>query len=397
MADPVPLSRARTGRARRACLALVGPALLATRSAAAEDAETISVGATYVTDVIGDVSGGLKRGAIWLGRGDLLVDVPGAAIGLPAASFHLDIIAIQGGDFSGRYVGDAQIVSNVQAPAAIRPYEAWGEMPIGTRGLSAKVGLIDLNSEFDVQSVGTFFLNSSFGVGPDFSQSGENGPSIFPAPSAAGLLKLRRPGWSARIGVFDATSGKSRSPHDALPSIGFAGGVLVVAEGDVSIGKDREVQGGLWSFTATGPALDRVGTTGDPRRLQGQRGAYAQVEGRLVSLPHERRLDGWIRVGVADRRVEPIGFYVGGGLTAGNDAGRVGLAMARARLGAPALAAGLGAPSRRAETTVEFSYARPITGWLRMQPDIQYVTHPGWQAGVHNALVAGLRLQFTTR
>lgn len=396
MAKPFPRARPTRGGPALARMAFLLPALFASWPAEAQDAQAIKFGATYVTDIIGDVSGGLRRGIKWLGRGDLLVDVPGAEIGWSAATFHVDVIAIQGGDFSGRYVGDAQIVSNVQSPAAVRPYEAWGEVPIGTGGLLAKAGLIDLNTEFDVQSVGAFFINSSFGVGPDFSQSGENGPSIFPATSAAGMLKLRRPGWSARIGIFDATSGNPRSPHDALPSLHFAGGALVVAEGDVAIGKDREIQAGVWSFTATSPALDRLDPDGEPERLHGQRGAYVQVEGRLLNLADDRRLDGWVRVGVADRRVEPIGSYVGGGVTIGNDEQRGGVAIAHARLGDPAIAAGLGAPGKRAETTIEVSYARPLTGWLRLQPDVQYVIHPGWQPGVPNALVAGVRLQFAT-
>jgi carbohydrate-selective porin OprB len=48
---------------------------------------------------------------------------------------------------------------------------------------SVLAGLYELNSEFyRLQSAG-LFLNSSFGIGPEFSQSGLEGPSIFPSTS----------------------------------------------------------------------------------------------------------------------------------------------------------------------------------------------------------------------
>ena len=48
-------------------------------------------------------------------------------------------------------------------------------MLFGNR-FSALFGRYDLNSEFyRLQSAG-LFLNSSFGIGPEFSLSGQNGP-----------------------------------------------------------------------------------------------------------------------------------------------------------------------------------------------------------------------------
>ena len=53
-------------------------------------------------------------------------------------------------------------------------------------------GLYDINSEFyRLQSAG-LFLNSSFGIGPEFSQSGIDGPSIFPR-TALGVRVAYKP------------------------------------------------------------------------------------------------------------------------------------------------------------------------------------------------------------
>ena len=56
---------------------------------------------------------------------------------------------------------------------------------------SILIGRYDLNTEFyRLQSAG-LFLNSSFGVGPEFSQSGRSGPSIYPNTTFADYRPVR--------------------------------------------------------------------------------------------------------------------------------------------------------------------------------------------------------------
>jgi porin len=51
----------------------------------------------------------------------------------------------------------------------------------------------------------------------------------------------------------------------------------------------------------------------------------------------------------------------------------------------------VGGHAARAETVVELTAQRAITNWLQIQPDLQYVVHPGWNPAADNVLVAGLR------
>lgn len=351
---------------------------------AQETAEVPTVGASYVTDVISNVDGGVRPGTAWLGRADLSITLPVAALSLTGSVFA-DVIAIQGGDFSGRYAGDAQIVSNVQAPAAVRLYELWYEAPL-TGGLGAKIGLVDLNTEFDVQSVGAGFINSSFGVGPEFSQSGDNGPSIFPAPAPALLLKASAKGWTSRLGVFVATAGID-SPRDPLPSLRPSAGALLVLEMERDVGGGRELQLGAWTYTRRSEPLDLSDTPAH------EEGVYVQVEGRLPGTGASAGWNGWVRLGAAAGRVLAIDRYAGGGVTWTRGEGRWGLAVAHARLGNPALSIDLG--QRKAETAIEAHYARRLANWLTVQPDVQYVIHPGWAAGRRAASVVALRLIVT--
>jgi porin len=53
------------------------------------------------------------------------------------------------------------------------------------------VGRYDLNSEFYRLQSASLFLNSSFRIGPEFSHSGQNGPSIFPFASVGGRFAIK--------------------------------------------------------------------------------------------------------------------------------------------------------------------------------------------------------------
>jgi porin len=368
-----------------ACAVLVPEAVLAQE----EPTNVIEFGASYITDIIGNVDGGEKKGFVWLGRADLTMSVDGSAFGWDGAELFVDVLAVQHPDFSGRYVGDAQTVSNVQGESSVRPIEAWIAGPLGG-GVSAKVGMIDLNSEFDVQSVGKHFIGSSHGIGPDFSQSGANGPSIFPAGATAVMLHYEDEDWALRFGLFDAVAGSKRNPRRAAFRIPGDTGALLVGEVDRKLVGGGEVQLGAWHYT---PRFERL----DPARAgKGvSQGAYAMIEGP-VARRAGRQLDAWLRLGVASSAVNEIGTYVGGGVAYGNDNARMGLAVAHARRGAPArrAAAASGDESDRAETAIELTYAYRLTPWLTLQPDFQYVINPGWDPGRRNAAVAGIRFSF---
>lgn len=357
----------------------LGLALVA--SSAAADEPAVKLGASYVTDVLADVDGGRERGAAWLGRGDVTLSVDGGAIGLDGVRFFADVLATQPGDFSGNKVGDFQTVSNVQADSPLRPFELYVEASV-TRRFSVKAGLADLNVDFDVQQIGALFLNSAHGIGPDFSQSGVNGPSIFPASATAVIGRYDGGVWQARIGMFDAVAGSVADPRRTVFRLPGSKGALIVGEVERRFGK-AELQLGAWRYT------DRFAAQDAPGRRVASQGAYALVEG-----PLSNRLSAWLRVGLADARANPIAAYLGGGVTHGDDRSRIGLAVAHAMLGGPARRSLIEETrALRAETAIELTWARQIADGVTIQPDVQYVVNPGWNPAVRDALVIGSRLR----
>ena len=352
----------------------------------------VDLGAGYVSDTFANLAGGRERGVRIMGKLDLTADVDGAVFGIDGAQAYLNLQLLHGESLSEELVGDGQVVSNIDAPPGQRVLEAWLKFPFGGGAGFAKAGLIDLNTDFDVQSVGGLFVNSSHGIGPDFSQSGLNGPSIYPTTSSAVVIGWKQPLWSARAGLFDAVSGDPDRPRRTVVRFPGESGLLLVAEADVALGPSAELQIGAWTYTTRFDAV-RQPTENAQRRLSGNRGAYAMLEGTL-SRQGERTLDGWVRAGVAEASINPIGFYAGGGLTFGDEDSRFGIAVGHARLGDPAI---LAAEIRldRAETNLELSWSHRLSEQLTVQPDLQYVINPGWDSALRDAFVLGLRLDIS--
>lgn len=371
----------------RKAFALTACAIMAPEVACAQEQRPgpVTLGGSYVTDVLSNLDGGERRGTAWLGRIDMTLSVDASLLGWEGGEAFVDVLAVQRPDFSGVYVGDAQTVSNVQGDSAVRPIEAWIAGPLGG-GLSVKFGMIDLNAEFDVQSVGKHFINSSHGIGPEFSQTGVNGPSIFPAGATAAMVRFEGTDWAMRFGVFDAVAGSTRNPRRAVFRLPGARGALLVGEVDRKLGKGVELQLGAWRYT---PKFDHIDPEIDARGVS--QGAYAMVEG-TTTRGDEVELSAWLRAGVASARVNEIGSYVGGGVTMGKGVQRLGLAVAHARRGRAARRAV--EHSDRAETAIELTYAYRIWPGLTVQPDLQYVVNPGWVPTRADAIVAGVRFSF---
>ncbi len=339
----------------------------------------LDFGASYTADMLSALGGSPSRGTDLVGRVDAWLDFDGPAAGLDTLSARIDLMAVHGPDFSGRRTGAYQTVSSLEADTLPHVYEAWAQWK-PSPNVSAKAGLIDLNAEFDMQNTGALFVNSAFGIGPDISQSGLAGPSIFPMTASALVVRLQRGRKALALGVFDALAGARHDPRKLAVRFPGTTGALLIAEARVPVGTWL-LQFGGWHYTTRFDALDPA----RPPALS--RGAYGMLEGTVT-----RRLSTWVRLGVADARANPVAAYVGGGAVATLGAWRLGLAAAHARLGQAARET-LVAPgrARRAETVIELTAQRSVAPWLNIQPDLQYVIHPGWAPGAPDTLVAGLR------
>ncbi|MDH5737676.1 MAG: carbohydrate porin, partial [Gammaproteobacteria bacterium] len=163
------------------------------------------------TGEYGKNTGGIEDDSTYLDNLDITMTF-NDAFGQEGATFFVYFL-YNAGDGPSDAIGDAQGASNIDAPTTSKFYELWYETGIGTDN-SVKVGLYDLNSEFDAIETAGLFLNSSHGIGPDYAQSGVNGPSIFPTTSFGARLDFNLgDGYFFRFAVLDGVSGDPDDHH----------------------------------------------------------------------------------------------------------------------------------------------------------------------------------------
>jgi len=376
--------------------------LTGTESGGAAPALDVSV--VYTADTWHNAGGGLRKGWRYLDNLDVTLNVDAErAFGWRGATFFLYGLYNNGQSLSDELVGDLQVVSNIDAGVqAARVYEAWIEQRLMDDRLSLKAGLYDLNSEFDTTESGGLFLNSSHGIGPDFSQSGENGPSIFPVTSLAFRAEYSfSDTLLLRAAVLDGVPGDPDRPRRTAVKLSSDDGALLVAELNY-LDERTKVAVGSWRYTAKFEDLVATAETGEPVERRGNGGAYVLAERKLAreTADDAQGLSSWVRLGFADERFNPVGRYVGGGLVytgpfAGRDEDQLGLAFSRVRFGARyrEAAAIAGEPVGRGETNVELTYRTAVAPWLTLQPDVQYVINPSGVPGRRDALVLGIRTE----
>jgi porin len=361
--------------------------------AAMSEEPLLDLSAANVTDVLTDVSGGLRRQTRFLDKFDVTAAFVGDNHERPGWSAFLDLQATNGGNFSASVSGDAEVISNIEAPAGTRVLDAWIARDFNGEG-GVKTGIVDLNTEFDVQATGALFLNASHGIGPDFSQAGQNGPSIFPAPGlgAVGWL-ITDDHWQIKAGIFEGISGDPAHPGRTALNLSSEEGALLVFEARNHISPDFVVGGGVWHFTAPFDTLDAA------KQSRANTGAYAIADGVLYAAPEGDRagLSGWLRAGFANGDINPVDATIGGGLVYtgpfGRKADQAGIAFSYIHFGTQARRAALVIGDH--EANLEATYSFGIGDHLIVQPDIQYVLSPGADTSVDNALVMGSRIVAT--
>ena len=362
----------------------------------------IKLSALYTAEFWRNVDGGVTTGRRYLDNLDLTLTIDAEqALGWRGATFFVYGLYNNGSAFSGDLVGDAQIVSNIETGVkAARLYEAWVEQRLASDHASIKFGLYDLNSEFDTTDVGSLSLLSSHGIGPEFGQSGRNGPSIFPVTSLALRAEAKMGAhWVVRLAALDGVPGDPDHPARTAIKLSRRDGALLV--GEVSyVGTATKATIGRWRYTASFASLDDAGHRG-----HGNDGAYLVVEHRLLRTGPKRGdakpgLALFAQLGVADARYNRIRHYAGGGLVytgllRDQQDDRIGVTLARAWFGEPFLRSiGTADDDRRlAETVVELTYRSPLAGWLTIQPDLEYIFRPGPTHTAGHALVSGVRVE----
>jgi porin len=378
----------------------------------------------YDGSAVANTSGGMRTGTSYVGNLRFQLALDGnQLLRAPGWTAFFQVLSIHGGQPSN-FIGDAQGVNSYAAKPALRFYEAWGQYSSLDGRWSFLAGRYDLNSEFYRLASSGLFVNSSFGMGPEFSQSGIGGPSIFPDTSFGARVTFK-PNSSIliRTAIMDGVPANRTDGQIRFP--GQKEGLLFVSEiafltrsgSDASqgISKYRVGRGanfpayddkfaiGAWHYTGTFRDLSLVDNKGRPLQHEGSSGAYVLIDQTLFRSPAnpKARLSGFLQYGVGDGRINQFESYAAAGLTASGfmtsrPDDTFGIALTSARNGSHYIDSLdiQTIPTTSTETSIEATYLLQVNPRLAIQPDIQYVIHPGTSPTRANATVLQVHFQW---
>lgn len=351
----------------------------------------LQLNATYKGDLVRNFSGGIAAGTTYLGLADLFIGFDTQKAGLwKGGELLIHGANTHGGEPTTNLVGDFQGVSNIEAGNHTFLYELWYRQTIAN--FTATIGLQDLNVEFANSEVSALFLNSSFGV-----------HSVIAGNISAPIFPVTKPGITLSAELSEKVILKSalykgcpvdfdQNPYNLNWNANYQQGLLWITESQYSwTGKrqrDNVLKGGVFYHQrCPEPETHPVtGMTSD--QIERDYGFYAVGEHHLSLIKDEGQgLKIFYQLGISPRN-DNFGYFGAGcsytGLLSSKGSDILGLAMAKSML--------TDADGHN-ETTFELTYKVQLNDQIYLQPDLQYVVHPGGtDINLKNATVGFLRL-----
>ena len=356
--------------------------------------------AVYDGDVWSNLDGGRRTGTDYAAHLDLSLAVDADKLWhWTGDQFYFRAFADSGTAFSRR-TGDIHGINNWESGfRAGKLIEAWIDHNFNDAHSSLRFGLYDTTTEFDKNKSEVLFINNSQGMNRVLSLSGLNGPSTYPATSLG--LRLRHAfnaKWALKVAALGGVPDDPADPAATTIKLRAPDGAFIISELRYHNPHGSRVAMGYWHYTA---GFDEILTA---QKGTGNQGFYLSGDTMLTSTPDDplRGISSGLRVAHAEADFNRFDWFASGVLTdtgflAARPTDKAGLGFVYSHTGAPYRRSqrAQDLPVRAGELTLEATYRAPLTSWLTLQPDIQYVIDPADAPTSRNVLVFGLRMEVT--
>jgi porin len=387
-----------------------------------------------------NMSGGIKAGQVYEGAIMGLLDLDSEKL-LNYGGGHLHIGGLwihNGPAFSKNFVGDLNQVSLLDFPDSLRLWELWYEQKFWEGKISVKLGQMAIDqdfitAEYYLSLASLNFLNQTFFF-PTVAFNVYDPPiDGFPiGHHALASTPYGAPGARVRFsptehcyvqaGVYDGNPDRSYS--GTRINLNEREGALAYFEAGYRLNGAKEDTGlpgnyKIGAYYHTDDFFDFYSTltapiSGQPPDVHsGNYGYYFLADQMLYREnppdedPAGQGLAGFFRIAGApsDRNLAPLGIDGGlvyKGLIPGRDWDTFGVAgsylemsddITRAQRDINAVIPGAAGVPVDYEAVLEVSYRAQLTAWWTLQPDFQWVMHPGGSSALDDAFVFSL---FTT-
>jgi len=382
----------------------------------------------YTNDVLDNVSGGIRRGAVDQGKLESILNVDLEKFaGLQGLTFYTNNFVIHNtGRIRRDYVAGINTIAAIEATPTVRLSELWLEKKFAGETVSVRIGQLAADTEFFYSDTSLMFLQSDW---PTITaQNLPSGGPAYPLATPGVRLKLDpAPSVSFLLGMFNGDpAGPGTGDPDTRNRYGLDFRMrdppFVIGEAQFRANQSKEDTGlarsikiGAWTHfekfndqrsASNGTLLASPASSGIPLQHRGNWGLYGVVD-QQIYRPRGGTKDSGVSA-FAMASVSPpdrnqIEFYASGGIVfagpfASRPDDRFGVSVIYAQFSRDLRAfdldtaafTGVTGNVRDAETNLEVSYtAQMIPGWT-LQPNVQFIRHPSGFSG-RDAKVVGLR------
>jgi porin len=343
---------------------------------------SVELNLVYTADAGRNFSGGIKAGNVYMGllKADIIVRSDKLIKG---SEFVLQLMNSHGGYLSGNYVGDMQIISNIENGNYTFLEKFYYRQNFSK--FSFVVGLQDLNEEFVTCEYGGALTNSSFGIHSAFPLNFS--VPIYPKTTLAIVaIYSFNDNFTFKTSLFDGDAGSlEEDPHNIKWTLSPEEGYLNVNEFEYKTNSDKPLCVKLGEMYNTGEFVD---TDNDSAKVKGDMGFYATCD-KLVFKSGSRKVGLFGQLAIFPSKANYNTLYVGGGLNF------TGMFEKRSD---DCLAAGC-AYSKLFDDTyecdLEFNYMFAFGNHITVQPTFHYIIHPGANLGLKNAFAGFVRFSLT--
>ncbi|QHT68147.1 carbohydrate porin [Rhodocytophaga rosea] len=355
----------------------------------------ISYSIAYTIDAVGSVSRKNMHYLGLVGNVDLKVDFDTKKANLwPNGTLHLYGINNHGAQPTTNVIGDLQGVSNIEAPERTYLFELWYEQKLGPVSLLA--GQHDVNSEFATTSFGFHFINGSFGFQPDIALNTPVSNFSFSTIGIRSKAEIRK-NIVLSSAIYKGNPGnKDTNPYGVNWKISPGEGYFTIHEFQYNWQQRGNYKGsfkiGSWYHSKVFQSL-----TDSSRYERGNRGIYGIADQLLFINKNKpsNKVGLFLQLGMVPKNINLINFYTGTGLVytgmlpkRANDV--IGIAIANAQLNNKLVNVSEGLLMKN-ENVIEFTYQALINRYIIIQPNIQYIVHPG-SRNTSNQLITIMRV-----
>lgn len=390
----------------------------------------ITLGLTETSEVLGNVSGGIRQGFEYDGLTTMSLQMDtGKAFGWDGGTFNASALQIHGRNLSADNLDTLQTASGIEAQDTTRLWELWFQQQFLNGQADVKFGQQSIDQEFITSQGSALFVNTMMGWPMLPSADLYAGGPAYPLSSPGIRLRAQASNTvTVLAGVFDdnppggpfADDSQLRGVEASGVRFNLNTGALAIGEVQYAINqpavgdmaKEGESEGlpgtyklGVWYDTASFPdqRFDNTGVslavsaTHIPAMHQGNYSVYG-VADQTVWHPDPQDPQSvavFARAMGAPPDQNMIQFSLDAGMDLkaplpgrDNDTFGIGYGLAQVSTRAIALdrdtvqATGVPMPIRSNEQFIEVTYQAQFAPWWQVQPDFQYVFNPG--AGISN-------------